>query len=71
MSSPDEEAAIQRARDLFGPAAMTSQVAQRDLRSFRRFCLWGLAVLEVFVMVASFGLHGHVAIGAARHPAAT
>ncbi len=58
-ASRDEEAAIRRARELLGPAAMTPQVAQRSLRTLRRFCVWGLAVLEVGVVIGRLGLRGH------------
>lgn len=53
-----EEAAIRRARDLLGSPRITPEAAQRDLRGLRRFCLWSLAVFEVFVMVGRLGLHG-------------
>ncbi len=57
-ANSDEEAAIRRAHEFLGPAQMTPEIAQRHLGSVRRFCVWGLAVLEVGVVIGRIGLGG-------------
>ncbi|MDQ2850472.1 MAG: hypothetical protein M3Y49_07005 [Actinomycetota bacterium] len=58
----DEEAAIRRAREVLGPPPITPEAAQRYLRGVRRVSLWGLAVLQVFVLFGNFGLRGYGAL---------